>query len=159
MTGKVNLIFEEALEHGYSEEELMPVMQAIWEKWNNYLAGWSLKENSPQYDFEKQLLEEEKIGDFIKDSAMAAAKLKEKIYDEALMQFLNISQKVTNMMMPVNEFIQKHIPQSFQATTVFAISLAAAAKGRPKLAQRIALGKPTTLKDVMIGVGATVKQE
>lgn len=41
VTGKVNLIFEEALEHGYTEDELMPVMQAIWEKWNNYLTGWS----------------------------------------------------------------------------------------------------------------------
>jgi len=41
ITGKVNLIFEEALERGYTEEELMPVMQAIWEKWNNYLAGWN----------------------------------------------------------------------------------------------------------------------
>ena len=41
VTGKVNLIFEEALERGYSEEELIPVMQAIWEKWNNYLAGWN----------------------------------------------------------------------------------------------------------------------
>jgi hypothetical protein len=41
VTGKVNLIFEEALERDYTEEELMPVMQAIWEKWNNYLAGWN----------------------------------------------------------------------------------------------------------------------
>ena len=39
VTGKVNLIFEEALERGYAEEELMPVMQAIWEKWNSYLGG------------------------------------------------------------------------------------------------------------------------
>jgi hypothetical protein len=41
VTGKINLIFEEALERGYSEKELMPVMQTIWEKWNSYLVGWN----------------------------------------------------------------------------------------------------------------------
>jgi hypothetical protein len=129
-------------------------MKLLLENWRKYLT-----EDYPQYDFEKQLLEEEKIWDFIKDSATAAGKLKEKIYDEALLQFLNISQKVTDTMMPVNEFIQKHIPKSLQAATVWAVSLAAAAKGKPKLAQRIALGKPTAIKDVMIGVGAAVKEE
>ena len=118
-----------------------------------------MTEDYPQYDFEKQLLEEGKIWDFIKDSATAAAKLKEKIYDEALYQFLNISQEIADTMMPVNKFIQKHIPKSAQTATVWALALSAAANGKPKLAERIALGKPTTLKDVMIGVGATVKQE
>jgi hypothetical protein len=37
----VNQIFEDALEYGYTVEELTPVIQAIWEKWNNYLAGWN----------------------------------------------------------------------------------------------------------------------
>jgi len=41
VTNKVNLIFEEAMERGYTVEELTPVMQAIWEKWTNYLAGWN----------------------------------------------------------------------------------------------------------------------
>ena len=40
VTNKVNLIFEEAMERGYTVEELTPVMQAIWEKWTNYLVGW-----------------------------------------------------------------------------------------------------------------------
>ena len=129
-------------------------MKLLLENWREYLT-----EGCPQYDFEKQLLEEGKIWDFIKDSATAAAKLKEKIYDEALYQFLNISQEVTDTMMPVSKFIQKHIPKRAQTATVWALALSAAANGKPKLAQRIALGKPTTLKDVMIGVGATVKQE
>jgi len=130
-------------------------MKLLLENWREYLK----EEDPPQYDFEKQLLEEGKIWDFIKDSATAAAKLKEKIYDEALYQFLNISQKVSDLTTPVNELIQKHIPKSAQAATVWALSLSAAAKGKPKLAQRIALGKPTAIKDVMIGVGATVKEE
>jgi len=58
VTGKVNLIFEEALEHDYAEEELMPVMQAIWEKWNNYLAGWNKSAETP-------LVEEGKIADLV----------------------------------------------------------------------------------------------
>ena len=37
----VDQIFKDALEYGYTVEELTPVMQAIWEKWNNYLAGWN----------------------------------------------------------------------------------------------------------------------
>ena len=118
-----------------------------------------MTEDYPQYDFEKQLLEEEKIWDFIKDSATAAAKLKEKIYDEALLQFINISQKVSDITTPVNELIQKHIPKSAQAATVWALSLSAAAKGKPRLAQRIASGKPTTLQDAMIGVGATITED
>jgi hypothetical protein len=129
-------------------------MKLLLENWRKYLT-----EDYPQYDFEKQLLEEEKIWDFIKDSATAAAKLKEKIYDEALYQFLNISQKVSDVTTPVNELIQKYIPKRAQAATVWALSLSAAAKGKPKLAQRIASGKPTTLKDAMIGVGATITEE
>ena len=57
-------------------------MKLLLENWRKYLT-----EDCPQYDFEKQLLEEGKIWDFIKDSATAAAKLKEKIAEE-------ISQKV-----------------------------------------------------------------
>ena len=41
VSDKVMFIHEEALERGYTEKEIVPVMQAIWEKWTTYLAGWN----------------------------------------------------------------------------------------------------------------------
>jgi len=127
-------------------------MKLLLENWREYL-----NEDCSQYDFEKQLLEEGKIWDFIKDSVTAAAKLKEKIYDDALEQFIKTSRKVSDMTMPVNKFIQKYIPKSAQAVTVWAISLSVAATGKPKLAEKIALGKPVTLKAALgSGVGVAI---
>ena len=37
----VDQIFKDALEYGYTVEELTPVMQAIWKEWNDYLEGWN----------------------------------------------------------------------------------------------------------------------
>ena len=129
-------------------------MKLLLENWREFM-----NEDCSQYDFEKQLLEEGKIWDFIKDSVTAAAKLKEKIYDEALLQFIKTSQTVSDMTIPVNEFIQKYIPKSAQAVTVWAIALSAAAKGKPKLAHKIASGKPTTLKAVLGGAGAAITEK
>tara|TARA_R110002110_G_scaffold157524_1_gene353531 strand:- start:211 stop:618 length:408 start_codon:yes stop_codon:yes gene_type:complete len=129
-------------------------MKLLLENWRKYL-----KEDRPQYDFEKQLLEEGEIWDFIKDSATAAAKLKEKIYDEALKQSIETYQKVTDITIPVRDFIQQYIPKPAQEATKWALSLSAAAKGKPKLAQRIASGKPTALKALGLGVGATITEE
>jgi|15BtaG_2_1085339.scaffolds.fasta_scaffold17044_2 hypothetical protein len=41
VTDKITTVFEEALERGFTEEELGPVMQAIWQEWTNYLKGWN----------------------------------------------------------------------------------------------------------------------
>jgi len=37
----IDQIFKDALEYGYTVEELTPVMQAIWEKWTNHLQEWN----------------------------------------------------------------------------------------------------------------------
>jgi CRISPR/Cas system CSM-associated protein Csm2 small subunit len=37
----VDQIFKNALEYGYTVEELTPVIQAIWKKWTDYLKGWN----------------------------------------------------------------------------------------------------------------------
>ena len=42
VANKINLIFNDAIERGYNTSELQPVMQAIWEKWTNYLHGWNV---------------------------------------------------------------------------------------------------------------------
>ena len=37
----VDQIFQDALQYGYSVEELTPVIQAIWTEWTNYLQDWN----------------------------------------------------------------------------------------------------------------------
>ena len=37
----VDQIFQDALQYGYTVEELTPVMQAIWSEWTSYLQGWN----------------------------------------------------------------------------------------------------------------------
>ena len=37
----VDQIFQDALQYGYTVEELTPVMQAIWKEWTNYLQDWN----------------------------------------------------------------------------------------------------------------------
>jgi hypothetical protein len=37
----VDQIFQDALQYGYTVEELTPVIQAIWKEWTNYLQDWN----------------------------------------------------------------------------------------------------------------------
>ena len=112
-------------------------------------------EESVQYDFKRELLEEGKIWDFIKDKTVAAKKLKEKAYTEALRMFINISDKITDTNVTVKKAIDQHIPPKAQAAVLAAIALAVGAAGQQTLAIKVVSGN-ITVADVLGAMSSIV---
>ncbi len=108
------------------------------ENWRKYLK--ETDRESIQYDFQRELLEEGKIWDFIKDKAAAAKEFKDKAYEKYLKLFIETANKIEDKKAPIKEFINKYIPPAAQVAVLGAIGLGLAAAGKGKLAASVVSG-------------------
>jgi hypothetical protein len=126
-------------------------MKLLLENWRQFI-------NEEPDPFAKQLIEEGLL-DIVKDRGASIKALKNKVYDQALKQFISLSGKISDKSAPVKTIIQKYLPSPVQMAALTAISLAIAAAGKPDLAQKIIAGS-VSVTDVMGALsGMLEKQE
>ena len=110
-------------------------MKLLLENWRKYL-----NEDEQTCVFERELLEEGKIWDYIKDKASAASALKDKALQKALNIFIKTALEVEDEAKSVKEFIDEYIPPEMQALALAAVAIFVASTGRGPLAMKIAQG-------------------
>tara|TARA_R110000765_G_scaffold12873_1_gene39312 strand:- start:31 stop:432 length:402 start_codon:yes stop_codon:yes gene_type:complete len=110
-------------------------MKLLLENWRQYLI-----ESEQTCVFERELLEEGKIWDYIKDKASAASALKDKALQKALNIFIKTALEVKDEAKSVKEFIDEYVPPEMQAKALAAVAIFVASTGRSALAMKIAQG-------------------
>ena len=125
-------------------------MKLILENWREFV--------DEETDVFAQQLINEGLLDVIKDKAKSAAALKNKVYDQALRQFISISGKITDKTVPLKTAVQKYLPKTVQLAAVAAIGLAVASSGKPILAQRVVSGT-ASVTDVLAALSGVMAEE
>ena len=118
-------------------------MKLLLENWHQYL-----NESEQTCAFERELLEEGKIWDYIKDKASAASALKDKALQKALNIFIKTALEVKDEAKSVKEFIDEYVPPEMQALALAAVAVFVASTGRGPLAMKIAQGN-AGMSDIM----------
>ena len=125
-------------------------MKDLFENWREFV--------DEETDVFAQQLINEGLLDVIKDKAKSAAALKNKVYDQALRQFISISGKITDKTAPLKTAVQKYLPKTVQLAAVAAIGLAVASSGKPILAQRVVSGT-ASVTDVLAALSGVMAEE
>ena len=125
-------------------------MKDLFENWREFV--------DEETDVFAQQLINEGLLDVIKDKAKSAAALKNKVYDQALRQFISISGKITDKTVPLKTAVQKYLPKTVQLAAVAAIGLAVASSGKPILAQRVVSGT-ASVTDVLAALSGVMAEE